>query len=182
MSTPSAVDLRYAQALLGLVEDGVVDPETLRGELSTFAGLLNDSPELCLVLASPAVKPQAKQGLLDALAACTGASRLTRNFLAVLVDRGRINALAGIHTAFEQLWRARNNVVSAEVVSAQPLPPGQRRALEARLAAASGKRIEASYREDDALIGGFFARVGDTVYDASLRGHLQRLRQALLAT
>jgi len=182
MSTPNAVDLRYAQALLGLVEDGMVNAETLREELRTFATLLSESPELRLVLASPAVKPHAKQGLLDALVARTGASRITRNFLAVLVDRGRITALAGIQNAFEQLWRAHNDIVSAEVVSARPLAAEQRQALEARLAAASGKRIEASYREDDALIGGFFARVGDTVSDASLRGHLQRLRQALLAT
>lgn len=175
------IDERYAQALLDLIADGKANADVLRRELEQFVRLLEESRPLHAVLASPAVSRPQKLAVLDALVERLHVSRLTRNFLAVATERGRAAQLPGIVRAFERLWLERSGVRRAEIVSARPLSAEERVAIEQALAAVSAATIEASYRQDEDLIGGFVARVGDTVYDGSLRGRLNRLRQQLTA-
>lgn len=177
---PGVVAEHYAQALLGVVADGKADATALNRELGELAGLIAGSRELRLTMASPAVSLPQKQAVLEALAYRLGLSRIMRNFLAVATSRGRATDIPDIAAAFEHLWRRRQGVQRAEIFTVRPLPPAERAAIERDLAAATGGRIEAEYRQDDSLIGGFLARVGDTVYDGSLRGRLERLRRGLL--
>lgn len=175
----SLIDERYARALLDLTAGGAIGSDQLRRELEQCAALVAESRELRAVLASPAVARESKLAVLETLAGRLGLSRLTRNFLAVATERGRAANVAGIAAAFERLWREQAGIRRAEIVSARPLNAEERAAVEQALAAATAARIEASYRQDRELIGGFTARVGDTVYDGSLRGRLDRLRQQL---
>jgi F-type H+-transporting ATPase subunit delta len=74
------------------------------------------------------------------------------------------------------MHRDREGIVASSISSAVQLDDAQRARLEAMLAERSGKRVEAEYHVDPSLIGGITVRLGDTVYDGSVRRQLQRLR------
>lgn len=177
----AAVEQRYARALADLVAKGDLPAEQLRAELAQVAGMVEASAPLRVVLASPAVPWERKKALLGILAQKLGVSRLTRNFLLVVAERDRAGHLGGIEKAFEQMLLDQQGVVIAEVASARSLSQAERQALEAQLEKRLGRKLRTRYRTDPELVGGFRAQVGDQVYDGSLRGRLQRLRQALLS-
>lgn len=176
----AAVEQRYAQALADLVGRGAIPADALRRELGLVAATVQASAPLRLVLASPAVAWEQKRPVLEAIAAKLGLSRLTRNFLLVTAKRGRAGHLDGIDAAFEQLLLEREGIVKAEIASARSLSAGERASIEAELSRHTGRKLDARYRTEAALVGGFVARVGDQVYDGSIRGRLERLRHHLL--
>lgn len=175
------IEQRYAQALADLTAKGVIEAGTLRNELDAVAATLRESEPLRAVLASPAVHWEQKHGLLNALAERARWSKTTRNFLLVAARRGRAARLEGIIDAFEQLLLEREGIVQGEVTSARELAPEERAAIESGLAQRLGRQLQIHYRVDDALVGGFLARVGDQVFDGSIAGRLDRLRSALIA-
>ncbi len=177
----SVIDQRYAHALADLVEAGRANPELLGRELGDLAQMLHESPELRQILGSPAIPVRNKRGLLQTIVTRAGLSPLTRNLLLVLNDRGRLTALPAIANDFQEILLQRRGVHRAEVVSARVLDQEEQRGLEQRLAAVVGGSVQATYRQDPSVIGGFLARVGDTVFDGSLRGRLERMRQRLVA-
>jgi F-type H+-transporting ATPase subunit delta len=79
----------------------------------------------------------------------------------------------------DRMIEAKAGRVSAEVVSAQPLEPAQLSELVAVLEKLSGKKVSVQHREDAELLGGVVAKVGDTIYDGSLRTELRNLRDDL---
>ena len=172
---------RYAQALADLVARGAAPADTVRRELRELADMLAESAPLRQVLASPAVAWEQKRALLQQLAARAQVSTLASNFLLVAAQRGRIGMLPEMERAFEQLLLQQQGIVQAEVSSARALSGGERAAIEAALAQQLGRKLDTRYRTDPELVGGFVARVGDQVFDGSLRGRLQRLRQHLLS-
>ncbi|HXE32115.1 MAG TPA: ATP synthase F1 subunit delta [Terriglobales bacterium] len=176
----AVIEQRYAQALADLVAQGVVPAGQMRRELAELTQVIESSRPLRTVLASPAVAWDKKRALLDAVADRVGVSRIARNFLIVAAQRGRVGRLAGMDLAFEQLLLEREGIVKAEVASARQLNARERAAIEAELARQLGRKLQTRYVTDAALVGGFVARVGDQVYDGSIRGRLGRLRQALL--
>ncbi len=104
-----------------------------------------------------------------------------RNFLMLLLDRGRIGALPGIGREFRALADAHAGRISATVRSAQPLDPGVELRLKAVLEKRTGKTVILDKEEDPGLIGGIVTQVGDLVYDGSVRTQLANLRRQLLA-
>ena len=106
-------------------------------------------------------------------------SRITRNFLFVLVDHRRIASLADIIQTLEVILDERLGFARAEVASARELTEPQRTALNAQLERLTGKRLRMRFRVDESLIGGVVARIGSTVYDGSLRGQLASLEGRL---
>lgn len=175
----AAIEERYAQALADLVAKGDAPAGQLRADLAVLAALAAN-PGLRAVFASPAVGWDKKRALLEALAARAGVSRLARNLLLVAAQRGRFARLPGIEAAFEQLLLDREGVVLAEVSSARELEAAERAGLEAELGRRLGRKLRTRYLTDPELVGGFVARVGDQVFDGSLRGRLERLRRQLV--
>lgn len=177
----AVIEQRYAQALADLVAKGAIPAETLQRELGELTAAVDSSAPLRTVLASPAVRWEEKIALLDRLATAAGFSRLTRNFMVVATQRGRITHLDGIQKAFEEILLRQLGIVRAEVTSARPLGPDQRASIEQQLARRLGKKLQTTFLTDAELLGGFIARVGDQVYDGSIDGRLRRLRQRLTA-
>ena len=108
-------------------------------------------------------------------------SRITRNFLFVLVDHRRIASLTQIIHSFELVVEERLGFGRLEVSSASELTEAQQTALRTQLEQLTGKRLRARYAVDDALIGGLVARIGSTVYDGSVRGQLNVLHDRMIA-
>lgn len=151
----------------------------VRRELADFLALVRESRELSLLLDSPAVPRASKRSVIEALAKQMGASRTLRNFLWVVVDRGRTRLLPEIEVAFDQRLDERQGIVRADVTSAHALADPEKAELRQALERLTGKRVEAEYRLDPALLAGTVVRLGSTIYDGSIRTQLQRLRERL---
>jgi F-type H+-transporting ATPase subunit delta len=107
---------------------------------------------------------------------------MVRNFIAVLIDKGRMRFLDEIVAEFSHELNQRLGFAEAEITTTRELTAGERSALEADLAKVTGKKIRARYDQDLSIIGGAVARVGSTVYDGSLKGQLEKLREQLTAS
>jgi F-type H+-transporting ATPase subunit delta len=175
-----SASLQYANALADIVlQQGAAEPA--RKQLTDFAGVYAESAELRNFMASPAVAREAKRGVVEKLVARLGASRIIRNFLLVIVDNRRTHLLPEIAASFEQVLRQRQGVAEAQVSSAMPLNDRQKTALLRNLETVTGKKIQANYSLDPGLLGGAVVRIGDTIYDGSVRNQLDRLRERLTA-
>jgi F-type H+-transporting ATPase subunit delta len=108
-----------------------------------------------------------------------GLEPAVRNLIFVIVDHRRIEMLREIEAAFRSELNDRLGIAEADVISARELTAAQRNELKAALERRTGKKIEANFREDQALLGGAVVRVGSTVYDGSVRERLDRLRERL---
>jgi F-type H+-transporting ATPase subunit delta len=138
------------------------------------------SRELRNALENPLVPHAAKKAVMGELAEQIGASRTTRNALLLLVDRRRIKTLPYLAQTLRELADARKGVVRAEVTAAALLSDAYYARLQAQLEKMTGKRVVVDRRTDPALIAGVVTRIGDRIYDGSLRTRLQSLRDALL--
>lgn len=179
MNTVSpAIARHYARALLDVaLQEGTA--EAVRAELRGAVELLSVQPELAKVLSNPALPPDRKKNVVLAVWAEDRSSALFRRLLGLLVENGRIGALAAVDAAFGALWNAHRRVASAEVVSAVPLAEDQQRALSGALEKATGMGVEMETRLDPAVLGGVLVRVGGRSYDGTVRARLRALKERL---
>jgi len=175
----AAVLARYARAFAEVVMAHKINADAVVGELAQMAGLIHDNRELRNVLQNPAVTHGQKLALLDAIVHRMGGSNLLRNFLAVLIDHRRIGSLGEIVEQFKQELDRRMGIAEARVRSARVLTAVERKSLEKQLAEITGKTVRATYSENAALLGGVTVRVGSTIYDGSVLGRLERMRQEI---
>lgn len=175
-----SASLQYANALADIaLAQGAADPALK--QLAEFAAAFAESAELRNFLASPAVNREAKHAVIEKLAARLGASKIIRNFLFVIADHGRTHILPDMVTAFQEVVRQRQGIAEAEVSTAIELSPAQKAEFATTLQHMTGKRVETKYSLDPALIGGAVVRIGDAIYDGSLRQRLNAMRQRLAA-
>jgi F-type H+-transporting ATPase subunit delta len=175
----AAVSSRYARAFADVIADKRLDAEGTLGELAQMVELVSSSAELRTVLESPAIPAEQKRRLLDAVVQRGGFSTQVRNFLAVIVDHRRVALLGEIVQQLRTELNQRLGIADAEVTSARELGEDERRALESRLAASTGRKVRAHYKIDSAVLGGAVVRIGSTIYDGSVRGQLRKLKEAL---
>ncbi len=178
----ASVSIRYARAFADVVQEAGLDGPAVLAQLQGLVGAYGESSDLRRVWDAPSIPAEQKHAVLDALLQKMGpAPRQLRNFIAVLIDHGRVGLLAEIAAQFENEWNQRMGRVRAEVTSARPLSQGEKAEMAARLTAMTGKDVAASYQVDEQLLGGAVVRIGSTVYDGSVRGQLQRIKQQLSA-
>ena len=175
----ASVASRYARALVDVVLAHHIEGEAARQQLGAMVGAVHESLELRRVWESPAVPPEQKRAVLDAIAAKIGAVQVMRNFMAVIIDHRRIGMLDDIVRIFETELDAQLGFAEVQVSSARGLSPEQQREIESRVERMTGKKIRASYVAKPELLGGIVVRVGDTIYDGSVRGQLEKMRQDL---
>jgi F-type H+-transporting ATPase subunit delta len=176
---PRALARRYARALLDVATRRGADAAlALRDELRAFAPILAGHPELWGALLHPGTPTEQKRRVLAALADRFGASTLLQRLVDLLAARDRIGLLPDVVEAYGELANTARGVVSAEVVSAVPLPEAQRQALGAAL----GGAVELRARVDPDLVGGLLVRTGGRTYDGTVRTRLAVLRRRLAAS
>jgi len=175
-----SASLQYANALADIaLEQGAAQP--VLKQLSEFGAAFAESAELRTFLATPGVERGAKHGVIEKLAARMGASKIIRNFLFVMVDNQRTALLPDILKAFQEVIRQRQGVAEAEVSSAVDLSGAQKGQLLQTLERLTSKKIQAKYALEPELLGGAVVRIGDTIYDGSLRTRLNEMRARLTA-
>lgn len=170
---------RYAIALADVVGTSA-DAEAVRGELNEWGDMIRENHDLHSAVANPTIPHASKEKLLNGLLEKTRPSRITSNFLRVLLKNGRLTELSQINERFAAELEERNGIVSAEIVSARELPDGERSELRSNLEKLSGKKVNINFNIDAELIGGIVARLGSTVYDGSVKTQLENLREQLV--
>jgi F-type H+-transporting ATPase subunit delta len=171
---------RYAKALLEIgIQQQTYD--ALGKELDRAADTLRQSPELRVALENPIFPIEKRKLILDELSRRLALSKTVRNFIMLLLDKGRIARLPDISRVYRGLVDEHAGRVRATVVSARPLDPMLETRLKTALEKQSGKVVIFEKREDPSILGGLITQLGDTLYDGSVRTQLQELREELLS-
>ena len=177
----AAVASRYARALVEVLIEQKADTDIARQQLHAIVDAVEENNDLKRVWESPAILPQQKRAVLDGIAAQIKALKPIRNFMAVLIDHRRIGMLNDIARQFEVELDKVMGFTEVQVSSARPLSPGEKRAVETRVENMTGKKVRARYVTDAQLLGGMVVRAGSMIYDGSVRGQLEKMRQELSA-
>ena len=149
------------------------------GGLRRIVALLTESVELRRVWENPAVPAEQKRRLLDAIVQREGIDKPVRNLVAVLIDHRRVQFLPRIVEQLEKELDARLGFAEAQILSARELGDAEKRTLEAQIEKTTGKKVRARYNLDSSLLGGAVVRVGSTIYDGSVKGQLEKIREAI---
>jgi F-type H+-transporting ATPase subunit delta len=166
----------YANALFEAAEEqGRL--EQVRDDLHAFAGAVADVAELRAVLQNPEIDSRVKR---DALASVLAESdELVRNFILLLVEKGRTDELDVIVEEFDALVAVEEGILDVELTTAVELSDDEATKILSQIEQVSGRRLRASRKVEPTLIGGFVLRAGPYRADASVRGRLERLRREL---
>ena len=177
--TSKTAATRYARALLDVALQEHVDLDRVERDLAAFVDLFERQPALKKVMLNPAVPVQRKRAAMTELVARANLVTNVGKLLVLLAERDRLTLLADLLASYRERLLDHKKVVRAEVTTAIPIDAERTRAIEARLAQATGRTVTVRTRVDPAIIGGLVAKVGSTVYDASVSGQLQRMKQRL---
>ena len=172
---------KYANAFAQVVTWHNLDVAAAQQQMKDFAATLAESRPLRDILADPSVPSAQKLSVVDALAERLGMMREVRNFIAIIMDHERLGSLDEIIATYDQVADTRGGVVDAEVTTARDLNEDDRQALEAEVAKLAKSRVRVTYTQEAGLLGGAIVRIGSTVYDGSVRGQLEQLKQSLIA-
>ena len=170
---------RYARALLDVATKESADLDTIARELDDFYAFLHQQAALERVMLNPAVPTPRKRAAMEQITQLSNLTPVVAKLLVLLADRDRLALLKDIAAIYHDLLAERRNVVRAEVTSAEPLSPQRAQAIESKLAAVTGKTVSMTTKVNKDIIGGVVARVGSTVYDASIATQLTKIRNRL---
>ena len=177
----SAFASRYAGAFLDVVTQGKLDAAAIDCQLNDFLATWDGSPELRTFFANPAVAASQKVGFLDQLNKRLGMQKELRNLMAVLINNDRIPHVHEVAAAYRAEMQERQGIRHAEIVTARELSDQERGSLAESVGKLARAKVEATFKLDKDILGGTIVRIGSTVYDGSVRGRLERLREELVA-
>jgi len=170
----SEVAAPYAQALLSTAKskDSV---DAISQVAADFLNLLKESDDLSAFLANPIANNDAKRGVIRQ-ALGDDANTEIKNFLLLLVDKGRVYLVEPILQQFQAQVRELRQTVLAEVTSAIELTDEQKETVRQKvLGITKANSVELETSVDSDLLGGVIIQIGSQVLDASLRGQLRRI-------
>ncbi len=177
MARRETVARRYADAAFEIGKaDGSLD--AWERDLATLRDTLVDD-ELARLVQHPAIPFAEKERVLRK--AVTGVAPEVLSLGLLMIRRGRPGAIGPMVDRFGELVRRERGISLAEIRTALPLDDEQRTAMADRLKQLTGDTIEMNEVVDESLIGGVSVRIGDRLYDASVRSRLERLRARLTA-
>lgn len=169
---------RYASALFDLAsENGSVS--AVESDLEKLDAALSESSDLQGVTTNPELSRQTQGAAIAAVADQLGVSELTKNFLGVLAENRRLNALGDMISAFQTIASAQRGEVTAEVASAHPLSDDQLATLKDKLTAREGRTVKLKPSVDPDLLGGLVVTIGSQRIDGSIRTRLNSLANAM---
>jgi F-type H+-transporting ATPase subunit delta len=169
---------RYAEAAFQIgVADGTLT--SWERDMATIGSTMSH-PELRRLLQHPAIPFEQKERVLRRVMGRAVAAPAI-NLVLLMARRGRPGAIEPMIAHFAELLRRHRGVALAQVRTALPLDDGQRAEVMARLRSLTGEAVQMEETIDPDLIGGIAVRIGDRLYDASVRSRLERLRARLTA-
>jgi F-type H+-transporting ATPase subunit delta len=177
----SRVAARYATALFEQAQQTNV-LETVMSDAESLRTMIEDSRDLALFFQSPVIKSSQKAQALNALFPKMQLTPVMQNFLLLLVEKSRESEILGMLNALKAQYNAAKSLASVEVTSAFELDADQKTQLLKKIEEYIGKTPVANYRIDNALIGGFTVKIGDSIMDGSIKHQLTMLKKRLFAS
>jgi F-type H+-transporting ATPase subunit delta len=166
---------RYASALADVaLERG--EATEIQEELIEWEKMFQANPMLEEVLRNPTIALDQKRAVLTKLIERARPRPTTANFLKVLLQNQRLTELSEINHKFAEILDVRAGMVAATVTTARAVPENAQQQLHAKLMTLTGKKVRINFATDPELIGGLVTRIGSTVYDGSVRNHLQQIK------
>jgi F-type H+-transporting ATPase subunit delta len=169
----------YAEALLEAAQDKK-RLEQVREEFEDFAAAVEESDDLRRFLRNPQIELRTKSETLEDL--LKGSDEIFRNFVRLLVDKGRIAEVEQVYEEWTRLLARLERVLELELQTAVELSNEEAAKVVQEIEEASGRKVVATRTVDPDLIGGLVVQAGSIRLDASVRGRLQQLREELTAT
>jgi F-type H+-transporting ATPase subunit delta len=171
----------YARAFADVALQAKLDTAAIDRQLNDFLAAWDSSAQLREVFENPAIPEAQKIAILDKMNARLGMAQQLRNFIAVLIKNDRIAHVHEVADAYRAELQERQGIRQAEIVTSRELSEQERNALLAGVGRLAGAKIQASFKLDPSILGGTVVRIGSTVYDGSVKGRLDRLREELIA-
>ena len=169
---------RYAKALVEIGQEK--DALDKYGEdLAALCELVATSRDFREVLINPVFTKEDKKRIAGQVLEKIGTDPMVTNFINLLIDRKRIDQLVGIEKAFRERVDSIRGITRGEVTSAEPLAEDQLGRVTQALSLISGKQVLVTTTVDPSLIGGLVAKVGDMVFDGTIRTQLSQLKESL---
>lgn len=176
--TQKTAAARYARALfdVALAED---DPQVVGQQLADAVALTTGHDDLWRALTNPAVPVQKKRAVVESLLPLLDLRPALGKLLVLLTGRDRLLLLPDLAEAYRSRLLDHQRVVRADVTTAVPLAPERAAALEQKLAALTGRKVQMTATTSPELIGGVVTRIGSTVYDGSIKRQLEKIQERL---
>ena len=171
----------YARALADVVLQAKLDTAALDRQINDFLAAWDSSPALREVFENPAIPEAQKIAVLDKMNARIGMVPQLRNFVAVVTRNGRAANLHEIVQGYRTELQERQGIRQAEITTARELSEQERNTLLEGVGQLAGARVQPTFKLDPSIVGGTVVRIGSTVYDGSVKGRLERLREELMA-
>ncbi|WP_027389802.1 F0F1 ATP synthase subunit delta [Chrysiogenes arsenatis] len=168
---------RYAKAAYELLRDAG-NTELFFDQVVPFADEILNDKSLAGFFLNPTVQRELKVEVMQKATAAIDAT--CGRFLVLLANKGRLEIMREIIRAYEELYNAEKNIVQADVRSAFALSDTTKEEIRTCLEALTNKKITMEVSVDDSLIGGMTAQIGSTLYDGSVRGQLDKLKESLV--
>ena len=168
---------RYAEALFQIGEEEN-KTDNLYNELKEVSSLMNTNKDLNNVMKSPLVSKKEKIQLIDTLFAGKVDNDL-KNFLKILIEKGRITSINAIGETYKELLNEKNNILEGYVISAVPMNDEKIKELETELSKKYNKNITLENKVDKSVLGGVLVRLGNTEIDGTIKTRLNGLKNQL---
>jgi F-type H+-transporting ATPase subunit delta len=173
----SKVAKRYAKALFGLgQEDGQYDK--YGQDLSEFVAFCAQNDEFRQVISNPIFPVDDRKKILDIVLEKSDFSGMVKSFLRLLLDKNRIGVIEAISNQYQVLTDEVSDIARAEITTARPLKAESLERLEKALEALTSKQIKSEVKENRDLVGGIVVRIGDMVFDGSIKAQLEGLKES----
>lgn len=169
---------KYARAFLEIgLQEGIY--KRLGEDLEVLVDLLKKNKELRTVLFSSIYPAATRKAIVGAVLAPLGLLKLTIDFINLLIERERMDYFFEVVKSYESLCDGVANRVRATLITAGKISPELVEAVKAQLGSSTGKEVVLSVEEDPFLIGGVMAKIGNVIYDGSLRTQLLKVKENL---
>jgi len=152
---------------------------TVSREIQEFWAVLDGHERLRVLLLRPFVSSTRKAAIMEEILGRESFREKTKRFLLLLIEHKRLELLPAVLRDLPARWKEIHGIQTFEVWSVVPLSEGQKRRLEEELSRLEKSPVSCSYGLDPALVGGLFIRKGNRVYDVSVKGELERLKEII---
>ena len=170
--------LQYAKALMQLAQTKGSEEDVYK-DLETVSRTFQEQPEFSLLFRHPAIPAPEKKRFISEFS--ENLDKLAGSLLFLLCERRKMQLLPLIVDEFNKLIRAKHNIISGTLISAEPMTDAEVSLIKGKLIQKLKKHVELLLETDSSLIGGCVLRLGDQVIDGSLKGRLKSIEKTLLS-
>jgi len=171
---------RYAKALIGISKEQN-NLEVILKDMRDFLASLKQNPQLLVMLKSPVIKSQDKIAILKKVFG-KSYNQITMDFFEMIIIKNRAYYMDVVAKVFIEQYNILNNIMQATVKTAQVIDDKLKEEIKLFIEKYMGKKVELKSIVDPKLIGGLMIQMDDKLFDASISGKLNQLKQDLLNT